>query len=339
MSEWGWEDPPSARRRGHDSSTGGSHPEDNFTTGEPTRSKPASIQSKPRSPGSEATATPAKPTTTAAKSASGPRLTGAPSGLFRRRRIAAALVVLGLVALLVGALGSGGASHSTKPAKPSLAHATSPRLTPAQTRALVDKEQEKAIDWFSPTPRRWCREASRATRWRSPSTTAPGPTRRSSSRTLISLHVPATFFAIGVDGALVLARHPRELPRRRRRRRPHADAPVPGPAHPARPAPTAARPGGGRSQEQGLPVPRLFRPPYGSFNAATLHELRQLHMLMVLWSTDTSTSRCPACARSCSARSPGHIPARSSSCTTPAATAARRSPPCPRSSAACGAAA
>ena len=31
----------------------------------------------------------------------------------------------------------------------------------------------------------------------------------------------------------------------------------------------------------------LFRPPYGSFNAVTLAQLRQLHLLMVLWSVDT----------------------------------------------------
>ena len=33
--------------------------------------------------------------------------------------------------------------------------------------------------------------------------------------------------------------------------------------------------------------PTLFRPPYGSFNATTLRELRALHLLMVLWSVDT----------------------------------------------------
>lgn len=33
--------------------------------------------------------------------------------------------------------------------------------------------------------------------------------------------------------------------------------------------------------------PRLFRPPYGSFNATTFRELRRLHLLMVLWSVDT----------------------------------------------------
>jgi peptidoglycan/xylan/chitin deacetylase (PgdA/CDA1 family) len=33
--------------------------------------------------------------------------------------------------------------------------------------------------------------------------------------------------------------------------------------------------------------PVLFRPPYGSFNAVTLAQLRELHLLMVLWSVDT----------------------------------------------------
>lgn len=37
----------------------------------------------------------------------------------------------------------------------------------------------------------------------------------------------------------------------------------------------------------GLPFPRIFRPPYGSFNADTLTVLSGLHMLMVLWSADS----------------------------------------------------
>jgi peptidoglycan-N-acetylglucosamine deacetylase len=37
----------------------------------------------------------------------------------------------------------------------------------------------------------------------------------------------------------------------------------------------------------GGPRPVLFRPPYGSFNATTMRELRTLHLLMVLWSVDT----------------------------------------------------
>ncbi|HUA75691.1 MAG TPA: polysaccharide deacetylase family protein [Solirubrobacteraceae bacterium] len=33
--------------------------------------------------------------------------------------------------------------------------------------------------------------------------------------------------------------------------------------------------------------PKLFRPPYGSFNTTTFHLLHQMKMLMVLWSVDT----------------------------------------------------
>jgi peptidoglycan-N-acetylglucosamine deacetylase len=41
------------------------------------------------------------------------------------------------------------------------------------------------------------------------------------------------------------------------------------------------------------PRPRLFRPPYGSFNTTTFRELRRLHLLMVLWSTDTKDYTLP----------------------------------------------
>ena len=37
----------------------------------------------------------------------------------------------------------------------------------------------------------------------------------------------------------------------------------------------------------GVPFPRLFRPPYGSWDDATYTALGQLHMLMVLWTADS----------------------------------------------------
>jgi peptidoglycan/xylan/chitin deacetylase (PgdA/CDA1 family) len=40
-------------------------------------------------------------------------------------------------------------------------------------------------------------------------------------------------------------------------------------------------------QRIGAPFPRLWRPPFGSYNATTLAILQQLHMLMVLWTVDT----------------------------------------------------
>ncbi|MGO9751817.1 MAG: polysaccharide deacetylase family protein [Solirubrobacteraceae bacterium] len=40
-------------------------------------------------------------------------------------------------------------------------------------------------------------------------------------------------------------------------------------------------------QKYGGPFPRLWRPPYGSYDSTTLAVLQQLHMLMVLWTVDT----------------------------------------------------
>lgn len=43
----------------------------------------------------------------------------------------------------------------------------------------------------------------------------------------------------------------------------------------------------------GAPFPRLFRPPYGMFDAATLALLRRYRMLMVMWTVDTNDYRRP----------------------------------------------
>ena len=43
----------------------------------------------------------------------------------------------------------------------------------------------------------------------------------------------------------------------------------------------------------GAPYPRMFRPPYGSFNQTTLSVLRQMKLLMVLWTIDTNDYRQP----------------------------------------------
>jgi peptidoglycan-N-acetylglucosamine deacetylase len=51
-----------------------------------------------------------------------------------------------------------------------------------------------------------------------------------------------------------------------------------------------------RVELQGAPRPDLFRPPYGSFNAATIAQLHRLHMVMVLWSVDTDDYEQPGVA-------------------------------------------
>ncbi len=45
--------------------------------------------------------------------------------------------------------------------------------------------------------------------------------------------------------------------------------------------------------DSGAPFPRLFRPPYGLWNSATLALLKKYRMLMVLWTVDTSDYQMP----------------------------------------------
>jgi peptidoglycan/xylan/chitin deacetylase (PgdA/CDA1 family) len=61
---------------------------------------------------------------------------------------------------------------------------------------------------------------------------------------------------------------------------------------------TAQLLGGARAVESvGASFPALFRPPYGSFNAATLAVAHRLRMLMVLWTVDTRDWAQPGVAR------------------------------------------
>ena len=50
-------------------------------------------------------------------------------------------------------------------------------------------------------------------------------------------------------------------------------------------------------RQAGAPFPRLWRPPYDAFNAATLQILRALRMLVVLWTVDTSDYARPGAYR------------------------------------------
>ena len=64
--------------------------------------------------------------------------------------------------------------------------------------------------------------------------------------------------------------------------------------------------------DYGAPFPRMFRPPYGLWNATTLALLKKYKMLMILWTVDTSDYELPGCRRRSStgrwpAPSPGAI--------------------------------
>jgi peptidoglycan-N-acetylglucosamine deacetylase len=124
----------------------------------------------------------------------------------------------------------------------------------------------------------------------------PGPYTTAVIRVLRRYHVPATFFVIGRQVPLyrnVIAEEARDgfeigdhtwshpflslLPASVQQ------AQIVQAAHAVRAA--------------GAPPPRLFRPPYGAFNHTTLAILRALHLLVVLWSVDTSDYARPGVAR------------------------------------------
>lgn len=99
-------------------------------------------------------------------------------------------------------------------------------------------------------------------------------------------HVPATFFEVGT----AIKARPDLVRREVRAGYPIGD-------HTVNHAFLGRLPSAGQQAEivgqanalkaAGAPYPRLFRPPYGSFDPVTLEILKAQRMLMVLWSVDT----------------------------------------------------
>jgi peptidoglycan/xylan/chitin deacetylase (PgdA/CDA1 family) len=211
----------------------------------------------------------------------------------RRRRISAAAFLCALIAVAVAAVLL--ISHSGANAARSLHRAGAshhrahghPRPTPAQLAALTAARENAAIDRLLA---------------RQPFIKSGGPERREIALTfddgpgpytpqvlgvLNRLHAPATFFEIGF-----MFRWFHEAAAQALR-----SGDVIGDHTESHPRMAALAAAAQRTQvlgqtrwlsQVGGPFPRLWRPPYGSYNAATLAVLKQLHMLMVLWTVDTN---------------------------------------------------
>jgi len=114
----------------------------------------------------------------------------------------------------------------------------------------------------------------------------PGPYTPGLLAQLQRLHVPATFFEVGFKLRYFSGSLRREL-------RMGAGIGNHTETHPIMAHLTASQQTSQllAQREQlaryGARFSRLYRPPYGSFNRATLAILHRLHMLMVLWSVDT----------------------------------------------------
>jgi peptidoglycan/xylan/chitin deacetylase (PgdA/CDA1 family) len=214
--------------------------------------------------------------------------------VYRRRRVLAGILALALIALLLATLSShGGSAHTAAKADPHVKATV--RRTPAEAQALTLAAEEKAIDHvLSYTP------AIRAGGARGNEVAltfddGPGPYTQQLVIELGKLGVHATFFAIGNEERYFSPGTQLEL-RSRDVVGDHTES------HPMMASLSA------HDQYEQLfeqiarielldgPRPRLFRPPYGSFNATTFKQLHKLRLLMVLWSTDTEDYRLPGVA-------------------------------------------
>ncbi len=212
--------------------------------------------------------------------------------LHRRRRAIAAIVAVAFIALLIAVLSSGGgAGHASAKSSPHPHDALVGR-TAAQQQLLNSHAEERAIDHvLSYTPA----VTSGGTRGNELALTfddGPGPYTQQLVAVLNRYHVHATFFAIGKEEQYFSAGTQLEV----------RSGDVIGDHTETHPmlASLSAHDQYEELFEQiariellGGPRPRLFRPPYGSFDATTYRLLHRLRLLMVLWSTDTDDYTLP----------------------------------------------
>lgn len=217
----------------------------------------------------------------------------------RRRAIAllslTAVVIVGVVTLLV--LGGGPAHRTANLARAGAsakarALARSAALSPAARQAAAENAAINRTLVYTPFVR------IAGAQHREIALTfddGPGPYTPEILSILEREHVPATFFEVGVLERYFYASTARIV----------ADGYVIG-DHTQLHAPMSKLPAAKQRAQlleqadaigrYGAPFPRLFRPPYGLWNSTTLSLLHRYHMLMVLWTVDTSDYRLPGVA-------------------------------------------
>ncbi len=215
---------------------------------------------------------------------------------YRRRQGGAALLLLAIAALAVAALAP--RSHAgarQRHVAHKGRHGAATPLTPARRAARERHAEEAAVERVRAYTPAITAGGDRGHDVALTFDDGPGPYTVDVVRELNRLHVHATFFAIGEEERWFSAGTLAEL-RAGDAVGDHTET------HPM----LATLPAH-RQREQlfeqmihiealGGAAPKLFRPPYGSFDATTFQQLRALHLLMVLWSDDTSDYTLPGSA-------------------------------------------
>lgn len=221
----------------------------------------------------------------------GAGLRGGAGNVFRRRRGGAGLALIVLAVLLIGAISS---HKSSSHPRASQAKSHVSNLSPTQADRAVDaaKAEQKAIDSvlaYTPFLRSGGPTGNEVALTFDD---GPGPYTQQLVATLNKLHVHATFFAIGSQEQYFSAGTVDEI----------NSGDVIG--NHTETHPMMASLSSHDQYEQlfdqmaqievlGGTRPRLFRPPYGSFNTTTFRELHHLRLMMVLWSVDTGDYTLP----------------------------------------------
>jgi peptidoglycan/xylan/chitin deacetylase (PgdA/CDA1 family) len=214
----------------------------------------------------------------------------------RRRRVIAiiALIAIGLLAAVLLA-GGGATGQRTATESRGGFFAVIRKLALGGAGSLTDREarlENAAIDrTLAYTP--YVRIAGRQNREIALTfDDGPGPYTPQILAILQRKHVPATFFEVGVleryfhastteiaaDGDVIGD---------------HTELHAPMSKLRARAQRAALLEQASAVRRYGAPFPRLFRPPYGLWNATTLALLHRFRMLMVLWTVDTNDYRRP----------------------------------------------
>jgi peptidoglycan/xylan/chitin deacetylase (PgdA/CDA1 family) len=217
-----------------------------------------------------------------------------PNHVFRRRRTGAGLGLIAIVALLIAAISSHGSAKQTA-AHPATHRVRTPPLTAAQRAAASANAEQNAIDSVLAYTPAVTSGGSHGDEVALTFDDGPGPYTQQLVATLNRLGAHATFFAIGQQEQYFSAGTLAEI----------KSGDAIGNHTETHPMMASLSPHDqyeelfdqmAQIEVLGGPRPRLFRPPYGSFDAITFKELHHLHLLMVLWSVDTSDYTLPGVA-------------------------------------------